>query len=158
MNFYIYYIYIETTTKKKTILGFSENRSILENYIHNRNLIDKTYAIARMILNSQDYSLLYKKFSHKEIILYEGIIPIFKNEKYILEKHLNEALYEFNDYLTFVENTFICNSIMDLYENRKHDLLYEGYMDFVLEGEEDMSKVSLDIKKLDDEFKAIINF
>ena len=47
---------------------------------------------------------------------------------------------------------------MDLYENRKHDLLYEGYMDYVLEGEEDMSKVSLDIKKLDDEFKAIINF
>ena len=65
MNFYIYYIYIENTKKKKTILGFSENRNILENYIYNRNLIDKTYFISKMILNSRDYSLLYKKFSNK---------------------------------------------------------------------------------------------
>ena len=61
MNFYIYYIYIENTKKKKTILGFSENRNILENYIYNRNLMEKTYFISRMTLNSRDYSLLYKK-------------------------------------------------------------------------------------------------
>lgn len=158
MNFYIYYIYIENTKKKKTILGFSENRNILENYIYNRNLIEKTYFISKMILNSRDYSLLYKKFSNKEIILYEGIIPIFKNEKYILEKQINEALYEFNDYLTFVENTSLYNSIMNSYKNRKQDLLYGGFLDETLNGMEDMSEASIKMKLLDDEFRAIINY
>ena len=158
MNFYIYYIYIENTKKKKTILGFSENRNILENYIYNRNLMEKTYFISRMTLNSRDYSLLYKKFSNKEIILYEGIIPIFKNEKYILEKQINEALYEFNDYLTFVENTPIYNSIMNSYKNRKQDLLHGGFLDETLNGMEDMSEASIKMKLLDDEFRAIINY